>query len=199
MEHGRTPSEPTRTAGTATTATAPPASNAFPAYLAVDSAWGQYASPPPPPPAWAVNHKRPDPTCTGGCVTHGTPNLQSVVQPGSAYGPKTGGSLDSALGIAGQANGADGGFARGAPAGFHLDANGNYVSDVTGEVYCGQGNNEGRIPASAPAHPYYAESDLVNLLDGQQGAMHIIFGDQDGGGHKWPGNPGKSTFPMDWS
>ena len=42
---------------------------------------------PPPPPAWAVNHKRPDPTCTGGCVTHGT-TLPTVIEPGSAYVPQ---------------------------------------------------------------------------------------------------------------
>ena len=35
------------------------------------------------------------------------------------------------------------------------------------------------------------------VIDGQD-AMHIIFGDANGGGHKWPGNPGKTSFPPDW-
>ncbi|MEV3934534.1 RHS repeat-associated core domain-containing protein [Glycomyces sp. NPDC049804] len=36
-----------------------------------------------------------------------------------------------------------------------------------------------------------------NLIGGQE-QYHIISGDKTGGGHKWPGNSGKSVFPADW-
>jgi hypothetical protein len=35
------------------------------------------------------------------------------------------------------------------------------------------------------------------LIDGDA-QYHIIAGNKSGGGHKWPGQPGKSTFPKDW-
>ena len=28
---------------------------------------------------------------------------------------------------------------------------------------------------------------------------HILYGDATGGGHPWPGHPGKTPFPRDWS
>ena len=39
--------------------------------------------------------------------------------------------------------------------------------------------------------------DRPNLFDGG-GAFHTVHGDFTGGGHKWPGQPGKSVFPPDW-
>ncbi|MFF3367199.1 EndoU domain-containing protein [Streptomyces misionensis] len=36
------------------------------------------------------------------------------------------------------------------------------------------------------------------LIDGDA-QYHIITGNRTGGGHKWPGRPGKSVFPADWS
>lgn len=36
-----------------------------------------------------------------------------------------------------------------------------------------------------------------DLIDGQA-QMHIISGDLTGGGHKWPGAPGKTVFPPSW-
>ncbi|GAB3648876.1 RHS repeat-associated core domain-containing protein [Glycomyces tarimensis] len=36
-----------------------------------------------------------------------------------------------------------------------------------------------------------------DLVDGKA-QFHIISGDATGGGHKWPGNPGKTVFPMEW-
>ncbi|WP_139216426.1 polymorphic toxin-type HINT domain-containing protein [Streptomyces sp. CC77] len=36
------------------------------------------------------------------------------------------------------------------------------------------------------------------LIDGDA-QYHIITGNRTGGGHKWPGQPGKSVFPADWS
>ncbi|MCO6180759.1 EndoU domain-containing protein, partial [Ciceribacter sp. RN22] len=30
-------------------------------------------------------------------------------------------------------------------------------------------------------------------------ANHILYGDNTGGGHLWPGGPGKSAFPQSWS
>jgi RHS repeat-associated protein len=38
----------------------------------------------------------------------------------------------------------------------------------------------------------------VNLASKSR-TNHILHGDQTGGGHLWPGAPGKSTFPRDWS
>lgn len=40
--------------------------------------------------------------------------------------------------------------------------------------------------------------DLVNLAS-QQRTQHILFGDATGGGHFWPGAPGKTPFPASWS
>lgn len=36
-----------------------------------------------------------------------------------------------------------------------------------------------------------------DLIGGQE-QFHIIHGDRTGGGHKWPGQPGKTVFPRDW-
>ncbi|MFJ3528101.1 polymorphic toxin-type HINT domain-containing protein [Streptomyces sp. NPDC090132] len=36
------------------------------------------------------------------------------------------------------------------------------------------------------------------LIDGEA-QYHIISGNKTGGGHKWPGQPGKSVFPANWS
>lgn len=51
--------------------------------------------------------------------------------------------------------------------------------------------------------------DLSNALGGDSAAdvnlaspdrtAHILQGDATGGGHLWPGAPGKSVFPQDWS
>jgi len=36
-----------------------------------------------------------------------------------------------------------------------------------------------------------------DLIDGDA-QYHIISGDRTGGGHKWPGQPGKTVFPSSW-
>ncbi len=36
-----------------------------------------------------------------------------------------------------------------------------------------------------------------DLIGGQE-QFHIIHGDRTGGGHKWPGQPGKTVFPRGW-
>lgn len=41
-------------------------------------------------------------------------------------------------------------------------------------------------------------SDDVNLASPDR-TNHILNGDATGGGHLWPGGPGKSVFPADWS
>jgi filamentous hemagglutinin len=41
-------------------------------------------------------------------------------------------------------------------------------------------------------------SDDVNLASPDR-TNHILNGDATGGGHLWPGGPGKSAFPADWS
>ncbi|MHB8984074.1 MAG: hypothetical protein ACYC4E_01815, partial [Carboxydocellales bacterium] len=38
---------------------------------------------------------------------------------------------------------------------------------------------------------------LVNLASPKR-TQHILYGDKTGGGHLWPGNPGKSTFLQSW-
>lgn len=40
--------------------------------------------------------------------------------------------------------------------------------------------------------------DLVDLTSAQR-RTHILDGDATGGGHRWPGLPGKTPFPKDWS
>jgi hypothetical protein len=42
--------------------------------------------------------------------------------------------------------------------------------------------------------------DYINLAS-PEGTNHILYGEADGisGGHMWPGLPGKSTFPQEWS
>lgn len=43
------------------------------------------------------------------------------------------------------------------------------------------------------------ESDqYVNMVDAQR-TQHILFGDSNGGGHRWPGRPGKTPYPASWS
>jgi filamentous hemagglutinin len=41
-------------------------------------------------------------------------------------------------------------------------------------------------------------STPVNLSDPSR-STHILQGDRTGGGHLYPGNPGKSAFPQNWS
>ncbi|MCP4371708.1 MAG: hypothetical protein GY797_26855, partial [Deltaproteobacteria bacterium] len=43
------------------------------------------------------------------------------------------------------------------------------------------------------------KDDLVNLAS-EERTKHILYGDAPGsGGHLWPGQPGKSVFPENWS
>jgi RHS repeat-associated protein len=43
------------------------------------------------------------------------------------------------------------------------------------------------------------ESEFVNLASPSR-TQHILFGDETGGGHMWPGGgPGKTQFPLKWS
>jgi len=41
--------------------------------------------------------------------------------------------------------------------------------------------------------------DVSVELISETRANHILHGDSTGGGHLWPGAPGKSSFPQDWS
>jgi len=43
-----------------------------------------------------------------------------------------------------------------------------------------------------------ASDDLVNLASPQR-TNHILNGDETGGGHLWPGQSGKSSFPQSWN
>lgn len=40
--------------------------------------------------------------------------------------------------------------------------------------------------------------EAINLASAQR-TLHILYGDYTGGGHLWPGAPGKSVFPESWS
>ena len=42
------------------------------------------------------------------------------------------------------------------------------------------------------------EGPYVNLVSGDR-SIHILYGDATGGGHLWPGLPGKTPFPESWS
>lgn len=43
-----------------------------------------------------------------------------------------------------------------------------------------------------------AADEFVNLASPNR-TTHILYGDKTGGGHLWPGQPGKSVFPESWS
>lgn len=52
-------------------------------------------------------------------------------------------------------------------------------------------------------HTYFVEVDgegvlVHNCLVTPQARNHILHGDETGGGHLWPGKPGKSPFPQNW-
>ncbi|HVX56709.1 MAG TPA: RHS repeat-associated core domain-containing protein, partial [Candidatus Saccharimonadales bacterium] len=54
----------------------------------------------------------------------------------------------------------------------------------------------GALPG--PGMVLLPETGLVNLASESQ-TIHILQGDATGGGHMWPGLPGKTVFPQDWS
>lgn len=43
-----------------------------------------------------------------------------------------------------------------------------------------------------------AGDEFVNLASPKK-TQHLLYGDETGGGHLWPGKPGKSIFPEKWS
>ena len=45
---------------------------------------------------------------------------------------------------------------------------------------------------------WHTENGYLNLANPQR-TQHILYGDATGGGHMWPGEPGKTTFPQGWS
>lgn len=53
--------------------------------------------------------------------------------------------------------------------------------------------------SSAHGYRYFGKPDGPGriLIDGEA-QYHIISGNRTGGGHKWPGQPGKSVFPPSW-
>src|SRR5690606_17061479 len=57
----------------------------------------------------------------------------------------------------------------------------------------------GSTPAHAPDAPAApTQSQYVDLVSPQR-RIHILDGDATGGGHRWPGQPGKTPFPQSWS
>lgn len=59
-------------------------------------------------------------------------------------------------------------------------------------------NNRPRDPADGPNRPNPSGDDYVDLTSPQR-RTHILDGDATGGGHRWPGLPGKTPFPKGWS
>ena len=76
-----------------------------------------------------------------------------------------------------------------------LDIN-NYTPDGVVMGAFGASNLKYNPPATGvsvtPEGPY------VNLASGDR-TIHILYGDKTGGGHMWPGMPGKTPFPENWS
>ncbi|MGO4282593.1 EndoU domain-containing protein, partial [Cupriavidus sp. RAF20_2] len=70
------------------------------------------------------------------------------------------------------------------------------IKGVTGVDSDGGGSSRGPRPTAAGRVP--SEADLVNLAS-QQRTQHILLGDATGGGHLWPGAPGKTAFPSVWT
>lgn len=70
------------------------------------------------------------------------------------------------------------------------------VWGVTGIDSDGGGSSRGPKPVTPVQRP--SEADLVNLAS-QQRTQHILLGDATGGGHLWPGAPGKTAFPSTWT
>jgi len=46
--------------------------------------------------------------------------------------------------------------------------------------------------------PSASANQHVDILSPQE-KQHILYGDNTGGGHLWPGRPGKTAFPKDWT
>jgi RHS repeat-associated protein len=57
---------------------------------------------------------------------------------------------------------------------------------------------EAAVPLVAARGPAAAETELVNLASAER-TTHITIGNATGGGHMWPGAPGKTPFPQSWS
>jgi len=57
-----------------------------------------------------------------------------------------------------------------------------------------------KIPSlrGAGAATTVAASNYINLASPQR-TIHILYGDATGGGHLWPGQPGKTPFPKGWA
>ena len=51
---------------------------------------------------------------------------------------------------------------------------------------------------SLPVGGQNTADELINLAT-EQRTTHILYGDASGGGHLWPGKPGKTPFPEGWS
>lgn len=54
------------------------------------------------------------------------------------------------------------------------------------------------VPGSTSILVHNCRPGAGRELIGGQEQYHIISGDKKGGGHKWPGQPGKTVFPEDW-
>jgi hypothetical protein len=76
-------------------------------------------------------------------------------------------------------------------------------AEATEQVGAVQREGEHAAPAQQETAPTSAaggtkEPEYVNLASPQR-TQHILTGDATGGGHQWPGAPGKTPFPESWS
>jgi hypothetical protein len=82
------------------------------------------------------------------------------------------------------------------------DTGASIVSNVTsGHGFYGSGRLTGYALITALTDgdgDTAAAEDTVNLASPAR-TQHILYGDETGGGHMWPGAPGKSVFPASWS
>lgn len=60
------------------------------------------------------------------------------------------------------------------------------------------GKNVDDLPSPSSAWRQDIPSDNVNLVNPQR-TIHILDGDATGGGHLFPGKPGKTSFPENWT
>jgi hypothetical protein len=60
---------------------------------------------------------------------------------------------------------------------------------------------EARDASKTPRYVFVATNTADDFVDLASPARrtHILDGDATGGGHLWPGNPGKTPFPQGWS
>lgn len=63
----------------------------------------------------------------------------------------------------------------------------------------GSGGHAGNMRVVSGARVAAMSADEFVNIASEARTTHILYGDATGGGHLWPGLPGKTAFPKDWS